>query len=308
MPKSRDKTTISVCLITYNHAKFISQALQSIWVQSCSARIEVVLGDDASNDGTPEVAQAEARRWGDRLTILRRESNLGVGGNVLETLAACTGDYIALIEGDDYWTSPQKLERQLEMLERRPDASGCFHPVQVVDDAGRRVGSKPIPRRYRELDAQRLLRIGTVIPTCSVLLRNLGTPPEWLRPLTVVDTPLFVWAGTHGPLVCLQSELAAYRLHSGGVFSGADSERRLGYVTNMYAAIAENYPQWRAVATARADYWLAVHAAQTGDLRTARHHAISRALARPTTLESLKAIFIALAPRLYARLQSRLST
>jgi glycosyltransferase involved in cell wall biosynthesis len=307
LPKSRDKATVSVCLIAYNHAKFISQALQSIWVQSCRARIEVVLGDDASSDGTPEVAQAEAQRWGDRLTILRRESNLGVGGNVLDTLAVCTGDYIALLEGDDFWTNPHKLERQIEMLERRPDASGCFHPVQVVDGAGRRIGSKQIPRRYRELDGRRLLQVGNVIPTCSVLLRNLGAPPEWLRGLTVVDSPLLVWAGMHGPLVCLPSEMAAYRLHSGSVFSAADNERRLGYVTNMYAAVAENYPQWRAIATARADYWRAVHAAQSGDMKTARHNAISRALAPPATLESLKAMLIALSPRLYARLQSRLS-
>ena len=104
-------------------------------MQKANFQFEVVVGADKSPDRTLEIVEEYRRRHPDKVRLIARERNLG-SGNFVETYAACRGEYVAILEGDDYWTSADKLQVQADGLDARPDWALCFHTVQIVRDDG----------------------------------------------------------------------------------------------------------------------------------------------------------------------------
>src|SRR4030088_1685053 len=100
---------LSVMMITYNHERFIAQAITSVLAQRVNFDYEIVVGEDCSTDGTREILMDFHRRFPDRIVPLLRDQNIGAMRNVEATLAACRGRYLAVLEGDDYWTCEEKL-------------------------------------------------------------------------------------------------------------------------------------------------------------------------------------------------------
>src|SRR5579864_5044611 len=105
---------LSVMMITYNHERFIAQALDSILAQQVNFDYEIVVGEDCSADGTRAILMDFHRRYPSRIVPFLRDRNMGAMPNFESTLRACRGQYLALLEGDDYWTSPDKLQRQVD--------------------------------------------------------------------------------------------------------------------------------------------------------------------------------------------------
>ena len=95
---------VSVCMITYNHERFIAQAIESVLMQETDFRVELVIGEDCSTDGTRAIVREFGERFPERIRLLLPEHNLGMMPNFVATLSACRGQYVALLEGDDYWT------------------------------------------------------------------------------------------------------------------------------------------------------------------------------------------------------------
>src|SRR5262249_26249784 len=124
--------TASVLLITYNHARFVTEALESILMQQTDFDFEIVVADDGSTDRTFEIIKEYAGRE-PHMRLLPAESNLGISRNYQRGFAACRGDYVAVIEGDDYWISPRKLQMTASYLDRNPKCSFCFHRVIRYD-------------------------------------------------------------------------------------------------------------------------------------------------------------------------------
>ena len=129
---------VSVAMITYNHERFIAQAIESVLMQQTDFAVELVIGEDCSTDGTREIVRAYGERYPERVHPLLHEHNLGLKGhnNFVATLKACRGQYIALLEGDDYWTDPHKLQKQVDFLDGHPEYVGCFHNAMEVFDDG----------------------------------------------------------------------------------------------------------------------------------------------------------------------------
>lgn len=111
---------VSVCMITYNHELYIKQAIEGFLMQKCNFPIELVIGEDCSTDNTRQICENYAAKYS-QINLLSNKSNLGVMPNFVRTLQACTGRYIALCEGDDYWTDPLKLQKQVDFLEANED-------------------------------------------------------------------------------------------------------------------------------------------------------------------------------------------
>ena len=109
------RPTVSVCMLTYNQEKYVRQAIDGVLSQDANFDIEIVVGDDASTDGTAAVCSEYSER-GDRVRVFRRERNLGVAENFRLTLNECNGEFVAICEGDDYWTDPAKLQHQVDLL------------------------------------------------------------------------------------------------------------------------------------------------------------------------------------------------
>jgi glycosyltransferase involved in cell wall biosynthesis len=244
---------VSVLMITYNHARFIRQALDSVLAQKTDFPYEVVIGDDASPDGTGGILAEYAEKFPDRIRLLRRAQNIGMNANLADTLAACRGEYVAMLEGDDYWTDDQKLARQAGFLDGHPECVSCFHNVVVFsDDAnavvagyhaqpdGRQLMCAPdLPARVSQSDLIRR----NVIPTCSVMFRrsSAGTLPPWFTKLQLGDQPLHILCTEHGLAAYLPEVMGAYRLHSSSVWSGKSQLHRMSRALEMYAELDRHY-------------------------------------------------------------------
>ena len=123
---------LSVAMITYNHELFIGPAIESALAQKVNFDYEVVIGEDCSTDGTRAVVMDFQRRYPDIIKILLRERNIGGFRNMESTLAACGGQYLAILEGDDYWTRPDKLRKQVDFLDAHPDRAICCHRARCL--------------------------------------------------------------------------------------------------------------------------------------------------------------------------------
>lgn len=127
---------ISIIIITYNQKAYISECINSILKQKTSAKLEILIGDDASEDGTGAVLDTYASQYPDIIHLFHREENIGASANLKDLLERASGDYIAFCEGDDFWTCTEKLERQRNYLGQHPEMSGCVHGIYLVDQDG----------------------------------------------------------------------------------------------------------------------------------------------------------------------------
>lgn len=234
---------VSVCLITYRHERYIEQAVRSVLEQQISFPLEIVVGEDGSPDATRSALQKLDREFPGRLKLLLRDSNLGMQSNFIATYAECRGEFVALLEGDDYWADPHKLQRQVDALDQHPEWSGCFHQAEYVDPAGRPLGKRH-PAVYRVPVTFDDLCQANWVQTCSLMVRKSAVPqiPEWFRQMAVGDWPLCLLAAMSGPLGMLPEPMACYRVHPGGVWMSQSHRFRVRGFLRAYTTIAEHLP------------------------------------------------------------------
>lgn len=128
---------ISVVVITYNQARYIRQAIDSILMQHRRTfDLEILVGDDASGDGTPNILLEYQKKHPDLFRLFLHEENVGATKNSYELFMAARGDYIAILEGDDYWTDPDKIQKQVDFLEQHAEYAACCCDFEVVDEDG----------------------------------------------------------------------------------------------------------------------------------------------------------------------------
>lgn len=116
---------LSVAVITYNQQDTIAQTLDSILCQQGDFELEVVIGEDCSTDNTLAICQAYAERYPEKVVLLENTSNLGIMANFARVMKACTGDYVGICAGDDYWCDEQKLQKQLDYFKAHPECGVC---------------------------------------------------------------------------------------------------------------------------------------------------------------------------------------
>jgi glycosyltransferase involved in cell wall biosynthesis len=241
---SRDRIPnmkVSVCMITYNHAKFIAQAIESVMMQETDFDYELVIGEDCSTDRTRERCTEYQKKYTDRIRLLLRERNLGMMHNFAQTFYACAGQYVALLDGDDYWTLPHKLHRQAEFLDTHPDYAMCFTRTLIVFEGNSREPKYGPHLEYRKDTStiEDLLRGDNFINTCSVMFRNhlFDHFPDWFFSLEAGDYPLNIMNAQHGKIGYIDEAMAAYRIHSKGVYQGSTPIEKLLRSVKIYKAI-----------------------------------------------------------------------
>lgn len=217
--------TLQVLVPTFRHGAFISQTLDGCLLQQTDFEVEILVSDDGSDDHTAAVVQAYQQRFPEKIKAFLHKQNLGpahpreLGGknNVLFLFGQATAPLLALCEGDDYWTDPHKLQRQVDFLHNSPDAALCFHNVQVVYEDG----SPPHPFHgplQEWFEVNDLLQGTWLVPTCSTVFRNVfqGGFPGWFHRMAGGDLGIFLLAAAHGRLHYDPAVQAVYRRHSGG--------------------------------------------------------------------------------------------
>ena len=171
--KVKNKPLVSVCVMTYQHKKYIKDCLDGILMQKTDFPFEILLGEDASTDGTKEICLEYAKKYSDkiRLFLHKRENNIKYNGNpsgkfnFLYNLFNSKAEYIALCEGDDYWNDPYKLQKQVDILEKNNDLAMCTHETHHLHYP---IGSKRTWRRaasifYRDMQLYGILKLTNLL-------------------------------------------------------------------------------------------------------------------------------------------------
>jgi glycosyltransferase involved in cell wall biosynthesis len=230
MPTGSEPPTISVILLTYNHERYIEQAVRSVLEQSFTGPLEILVGEDCSTDRTPAILRRIDAECPGRLTLSLRPRNLGLSANLEDCWRRCRGRYIAILEGDDYWDDRMKLTTVVEYLNAHPESSGCYHACRRVSTVGWR---KQTLRRPEHRPAAPLVLDDMFwenpIQSYSVMTyrRGLVTQfPEWHRRFACGDWVLHMLHAEHGPIGFLPREMAVYRFHPGGMMATLSMERQ----------------------------------------------------------------------------------
>ncbi|MEO6457353.1 MAG: glycosyltransferase [Chloroflexia bacterium] len=278
---------LSVLIITYNQEAYIAQAIESALAQETTFDYEIVIGEDCSTDRTHQIVADFQRSFPDRIRAMLRPANVGMHHNFAETLAACRGQYVALLEGDDYWTDPGKLQRQVDFLDSHPECAICFHNVNVIHEDGTMRPSNYCPDNLKEISTLEDILTYDFIPTCSTVFRRslFGDLPGWYSKLPTGDWALHILNAEHGKIGYLNEVMAVYRIHSGGVWSSQDHIRNLRVNTqvqeklNVY--LGYKYDRIIRAALSQRYFELAVAYRKAGDLPRAKKFGL-RSLRRRT--------------------------
>lgn len=231
---------LSVLMITYNHEKFIAQALDSVLMQEVNFDYEIVIGEDFSTDTTREIVIRYQKKYPEKIRLLLPEKNLGMIKNFVATFKACKGEYIALLEGDDYWTAPDKLQIQVDYLDKHPDCAISFHNCEEFYDDSDKPSWYSCSDDQKEISTiEDLISKCNFIPTCSQVFRNglFDDFPDWYYSLEMGDWTLNLLNAQYGNIGYINKVMGRYRLHEGGVWSMRNQAQNIQDVIKAYQII-----------------------------------------------------------------------
>ena len=213
---------LSVVMITYKHEKFIAQAIEGVLKQETNFGVQLIIGDDFSPDETQKICLEYEAKYPDKITVLKRDKNIGVQPNFVDCFNHSAGSkYVAVCEGDDYWTDPKKLQKQVDFLEKNEDFALSFHNTKVTFFSG-----EETPYLLNEGIEKDVFGLDDIIgedeiwfmATTSTVYRRsaIGTFPAWFNKSKSGDIPMHILATRTGKIKYLPDVMAVYRKHEGG--------------------------------------------------------------------------------------------
>jgi glycosyltransferase involved in cell wall biosynthesis len=236
---------VSVFVLTHDHVDWIGQALDSALAQQAPFPFEVVVADDFSTDGTREIVREYERHHPELVRTFLPERNLGVAGIWLAAARRCRGEYIAVLEGDDRWTSGEKLARQAPLLDANPGWSSCFHRATLFHEDGRHPPRPATPGFDRDVFALDDLIRANFIPFLTVMFRRdaLAGTPEWLFSYPWFDWLFHIYCARRGAIGFLDEDMAAYRVHERGNWSARSRAEQLELDLELYERLTVELPE-----------------------------------------------------------------
>ena len=207
---TKKKPKVSVSLITYNHREYIGQAIESVLKQRVDFTYEIIIGDDCSSDGTQEILREYQQQYPDLIhLILHPERYRGVPGrlNNITNLYTCRGQYVAMLDGDDCWTSEDKLQQQVDFLDQHPDYSFTFHDA-IIQSAHQTFDDFLCSQQSQIFQTDNTFTLEDVIakssfaPTSSIVFRNglIGKFPDWFWRIVSADYALQLLLADRGKI------------------------------------------------------------------------------------------------------------
>lgn len=235
---------VSVKMITYNHAPFIAQAIEGVLAQQTTFPVQLVIGDDGSTDGTPDIIRDYAARYPDRIAAVVREANVGMVANFFDLDSYIDGQYLAFCEGDDYWDDPLKLQMQVNLLEQNRDYGLIYTDVrQYVEGVGFR---KYKPTKTPSGSVLISLLNGNFISTVTVLVRmsiynevresvhEVVLQNKW----RMIDYPLWIEAARNHKIGHYPHPTAVYRVLGESASHSVDPQRQIGFVKSVLDVVS----------------------------------------------------------------------
>lgn len=236
---------LSVAMITYKHEAYIKKAIEGVLMQETNFEFHLIISDDCSPDTTPKIVQdlIDNHPKGYRIKYFRHEKNIGMQPNAIFVLKHCIGNYIALCEGDDYWTDPLKLQKQVDFLEQNEEfviSCSNAHIVSFKGDYIKQFNEHEIPENT---DVNYILRNGWYIPTASVVFRNnMVELPNWFYKVQNGDYILYLLLTSNGGLVRYDNEVRCnYRIHENGASNVFKKKNAFNYSMLYNNKMFNNY-------------------------------------------------------------------
>lgn len=209
-------TVVSVCMAVYNQEAFVGHAIEGVLGQECPYEIQLVIADDCSTDATRSICEKYTAENPGRIKYIERKANLGMMGNFIATLNDCTGDYIAICEGDDYWIDSDKIRQQVSFLETNPDYSLITHDHFLLRNGSLEEPEIPeLPEGTSTVIADDYI-LNPFFHTASYLFRRSalpGTLPAWYKSVLAGDHFLVLLLSTAGRIAFINSKMSVFRQH-----------------------------------------------------------------------------------------------
>jgi glycosyltransferase involved in cell wall biosynthesis len=224
----KEKTPkVTVCVITYNHEKYIQQCLRSIVDQVTDFDFVVLVGDDCSTDSTRTIAQIFVDKYPGKVLPIFRNKNIGSMNNFIAVLNIADGKYIALCEGDDYWLDRFKLQKQVDFLEANPNYSLCFHNALVnnIEKETQYPFNKKLSKKT--FQTRDLILKPWFTPTASFVYRNNIKIPTWEG--VNCDMVIVLVNSLHGNIYYLSEIMSVYNHGTLGSMSQKSTKKHLYY-------------------------------------------------------------------------------
>ena len=232
---------VAVWMVTYNHGEFIENAIESVMMQKSTFKYKLFIGEDNSTDKTREICKKLQEKYTDRIELILHEKNIGANSNGMYMYKRCLesgSKYIALLEGDDFWTDPNKLQKQVDFLEQNLNYSICFTNLNLL-----------INNNLENSDINQLINSKK---NHSASLENFLSPYVWYTPTCVFrnvvnfnkvkallyDTSIFSILLKYGNAYLINDVTSVYRIHNQGTWSMKSKLYKLKLNTKIFKSMA----------------------------------------------------------------------
>lgn len=229
-----DNVLVSIRCITYNHAPYIRKCLDGFVMQKTNFRFEAIVHDDASTDGTADIVREYAEKYPEIIKpIFQTENQYSKrDGSIRRALNAAmspSSKYVAMCEGDDYWTDPHKLQKQVDFLEGHLEYSMCFHNAMVHWENGQFPDAPFAKLEDRDYTGEEIYE-NWIVPTASVVFRRSALTSKYeerrKNPAVIFgDIILFLSLAEEGKVHAFKEMMSVYRRQEGGAVYGVNIQR-----------------------------------------------------------------------------------
>ena len=225
-----DKLMVSIECITYNHEKFIKKALDSFLMQKTNFNYEIIIHDDASTDRTAEIIKEYELKYPNIIKPIYQKENQYSQGKKISSIIQnkLKGKYVAICEGDDYWTDPYKLQKQVDYMESHPKCGMCFHTVELLDEQIQKIIGKVKPYNKSQISSTEdiIMGDGGFIGTNSIMYKreNMNVLPKFYLECPVGDYPIQIYNSTKEYAYFMEDSMSVYRVNIGNSWTDKEGD------------------------------------------------------------------------------------
>ena len=215
-------------MLTYNHEKYIADAIESVVKQQANFLFELVIGEDRSTDNTARICREYQEKYPDIIKLTTNDENLGLQENFIRTYNQCSGEYMAICEGDDFWINKHKLQIQTDFLDQHKEYSACFHRAlnYYQEDGSKSIGNGGYQKKVNTVFD--IINSNPITNVTVMFRRGLfGELPSWFSKVTSYDFAVHVLNAEHGDIYFMNKVMAVYRQHKESIWSMATSDKQI---------------------------------------------------------------------------------